>query len=247
MLAWLQSVIIFNEKTRLLLEGFHDGKISVKVSLDLVTFNAILFLLDMIKKTIFIIVVGLLLSFEVSAQNIQYKVLWRGDSVGYIDAKKLDSLDFKVFTIKSKVGFWFFGKKIIESRYVSVYADGQLMESSTTHRRDGKLKEKTNVRWVDNQYEVVVNEKLKEPISYPITQSIAQIYFDKPSPDPLFSERYGIFLPLNFTDDFSFQIEKPDGRNNTYTFGNEYCNLVEVDNLWAKLYFVRLNDTSTDF
>lgn len=201
----------------------------------------------MISKTLLTLVVGFALSQQVYAQNIRYKVLWRGDSVGYILANQSDSLDHKIFHIKSKVGFWFFGKKIIESKYHSIYYNNQLLQSTTTHRRDGKLKESSTTRWEKDHYELEVDGKTKAPITHPITQSIARIYFDKPTPDPLFSERYGTFLALNFKDSLTFQIEKPDGKFNTYTFGSEFCNLVEVDNMWAKLYFVRLNGTNTDF
>jgi len=195
------------------------------------------------KKSIILVAFTLVVSFQVSAQTLRYKILWRGDSVGYLEATKKDSLAYQVYTINSEVGFWLFGKRIIQSKYTSIYDQDQLMQSNAAHYRDGKLKEKTEVVRINDQYEVISDGEEQESILSSISQSIARIYFHKPLSEPLFSERHGQFLSVESKDGLEYKIEKPDGRMNTYVFGNEYCNLVEVDNVWAKLYFVRIKQT----
>lgn len=106
--------------------------------------------------------------------------------------------------------------------------------------RDGKLKEQTTTAWLGGRYMVVKDDKTIEDINAPITQSIAWLYFNRPENGSIYSERFGVHLEMETPDDHAYLISKPDGRINTYTFGSKYCKLVKVDNLLAKLYFIRI-------
>ena len=191
-------------------------------------------------RIICIVLLGLSYSTPNLAQKLQFKVIWKGDSSGYVTATKSDSIGFEVYKINSKVTFWLFGNREIDSFYISVYKDGQLIKSKSTLSRDGKLREKTTTRWVDEKYTIIRDDKVIESVEGIIEQSIARLYFYQPQPGPVYSERFGEFLEMQPDSGSVYHIVKPDGRKNTYSFGSRYCKLVEVDNWFATLYFVRI-------
>ena len=154
-------------------------------------------------------------------------------------ASRTDSLDYQVYSIESEVSVWLFGTKRIVTKFHSVFNPDMLVQAEVTMYRNGDLKEKSTTVWMSDHYQVVTDGDLQDPIDRPIKHSIASIYFQLPDASSVYSERFGVEMK-SWMQDESFAIEKPGGRLNTYTFGQRYCNLVEVDNALTKLYIVRV-------
>lgn len=174
-------------------------------------------------------------------QNLKYSVVWKGDSIGHINANKYDSAEFFVYKIESEVSFWFFGTRTIQYDYITLYKKDTLIKASTKYKRNGDLKSESHVALNGSGYDIVVDgnvSKLTEP--NPIGYSVTAIYYNEPKfLSEIFSERWGEILKVTPTGQNQYSIEKPDGRKTEYFFENGICSRVIVDNFFATFTFER--------
>ena len=197
----------------------------------------------LIRKYFVITIYLVMAALVAEAQSVHYKIIWRGDSVGYINAYRFDSINFEVYKLKSEVSFWFFGRRFIKSEYSEVFKDQQLISSETRYFKDDKLREKCSTIFLDSAYDITLNGIKQPSISDPIKISTTTLLFKKPEvTKAIYSERFGVMMDFKKINDSSFRIEKANGRFNVYSFENEICKRIEVDNFFATLFFVRIGD-----
>ena len=178
---------------------------------------------------------------SLNAQTLNYSVVWKGDSIGIISANKYDSADFNVYTIKSKVEFWFFGIKTINYEYQSLYKQDTLVQAFTKYTRNGDTKAESSVILHDKAYNIMVDGITHIMTSpHPIGSSVTAIYHNEPILlSSIFSERFGEILKVNSPDPNHYFIEKPDGRQTEYYYENGICSKVIVDNFFTSFTFER--------
>ena len=195
------------------------------------------------KRVIFLL--GLLvitITGSLKAQNLRYRVMWKGDSIGIVSATRYDSAEFNVYTIDSEVRFWLFGTKTIHYNYHTIYKQDTLISAFTRYTRNGNLKaESTIVLNGKGGYKVNVDGEhrlISEPDA--IDHSITAIYHNEPnSLNGIFSERFGEVLNVKSSGPNHYFIEKPDGRQTEYFFENGICSKVVIDNLFTTFTFER--------
>ncbi len=177
------------------------------------------------------------------AQTVHYKIIWRGDSVGYINAYRFDSANFEVYKLKSEVSFWFFGRRLIKTEYSEIFKEQILISSEARYFKDDKLREDCSTIFRNSQYDITLNGSKQPSIADPIKISTTTILFRKPEgTKAVYSERFGEMMDLERINDSSFRIEKANGRFNVYSFENGICKRIKVDNFFATLYFIRIDD-----
>jgi len=180
---------------------------------------------------------------SLKAQTLKYKVVWRGDSVGLIEAYRYDSTGFLVYRIISKIEFRFLGRRTIEMDFESIYSNGSLIQAKSRYSRDSKLRNVSHINFDGSGYLITIDGKLRDKIDkYRIPYSIASIYHNEPlGVSEILSERYGEMSTVNAVKPGHYNVKKPDGRNNIYIYENGICQLVVVDNFFATFYFELLN------
>ena len=193
--------------------------------------TAILFITPMM-----LLMIGIL-----KAQELNYSVMWKGDSIGIVSANKYDSAEFRIYSIKSKVEFWFFGTKTIDYDYLSIYRKDTLIKAYTRYTRNGDTKAESYVQFNGSVYDILVDgdsRLMDDP--QPIGHSVTQIYHNEPfSLTKIFSERWGEVLNIESPDPNHYFLEKPDGRHTEYFFENGICSKVIIDNFFTTFTFER--------
>ena len=185
----------------------------------------------------------LLLGRSLEAQNLNYSVMWKGDSIGIVSANKYDSAEFNVYAIKSKVEFWFFGIKTIKYNYLTIYKQDTLISAFTRYTRNGDIKAESSIQLHDKGYDIIVDGDSRMITSpHPIDHSVTAIYHNEPNLlTGIFSERFGEMLKVNSPDPNHYFIEKPDGRQTEYFFEDGICSKVVIDNFFTSFTFERSN------
>ncbi len=197
--------------------------------------------MDLIRK-LFITLLIVVNQGVATAQTLHYKVVWRGDSVGYIKTYKFDSANFEVYKVKSLVTFWFFGRRSIKTEYSEVFQDQKLISAEVRYFKDEELRERCSTILKNSLYQIELNGDIQPPIMNPIYVTTTTLYYYKPDrAKSVYSERFGEMMPLEEINDSEIRIEKPNGRYNEYTFENGICKRVKVDNFFATLFFVRID------
>jgi len=172
------------------------------------------------------------------AQQLQYNIVWKGDSIGYLNVERFstDSTILHVFESNSQFRILF----LFTTGYSSevVFKNGLLAKSRTlTYMNDG-LRGSADVNWINNQYEIII-DGIPQTLSTPVTNTVGMLYFTEPRQlSRVFSERHGQYLPISDIGDGKYELKKPDNNTNIYTYVNGMCTEVEIHNTWATFYFV---------
>jgi hypothetical protein len=190
------------------------------------------------------IVLQILTSLASSAQtqDLEYRIVWKNDSVGHLQVAQYDSSGFAIYRIDSEVEIWFFGTKNIRYNYYSRYQQGKLVRSTTRYTKNEQIKAQSSLRWENGEYDIWVDGDKQEIAENELIDcSVTTIYVHEPqSRNKIFSERFGQFLTVTELAPHHYAIGKPDGRPTEYIFKNGICSKVIVDNFFATFIFERV-------
>lgn len=189
----------------------------------------------------FLILLFIWLQIICYSQELTYDILWKGDTIGTLVAQQYDSASFAIYSIESDVSIWMLGRKNLKNTSKSTYDGNDLINTQACYYKNDVLKETNRTQLTDNMYLVHHLEKKREDeVDSPHSYSICRLYFDEPKAlDQVYSERHCKLLQLKRKGSNSYELTKPDGRLNTYTFEEGICQEVKVETFWATIYFVR--------
>lgn len=177
-------------------------------------------------------------------ETLSFKVVWRGDSIGYFETQTRDSSSYQLYNINSEVAFWLFGKRRLYYNYRTVYDTSSLLRASSINTLNGSVRSSSAVFRTKGGYDIFIDDKEEQRLEdLEIFYSVSKLYYEEPvGVEEVFSERYGTFMKVEVVEPNKYKVEKPGGRYNIYTFVDGKCTLVEVNNWIAKFYFKRISD-----
>jgi len=162
------------------------------------------------------------------AEKRLFDVFIAGFKVGSLVATKVDSAEFVVYSLETKVHLWFFKTVDIHHRVRSVFSKGVLVQSRTRIRIN-KDNYYTNIDLKNNVYDIeIVNEGVNSKFkrAEPITQTISTMYFERPKNPIVFGETYCADASMKWINTQNGELFVNKQRH-YYTFlGNE---LVEAE------------------
>lgn len=180
-------------------------------------------------------------SFAAFAQELNYVIEWRGDSIGYMIATKSLDGEVEVYSMQSEASISILLSFDLRTEYEAKYADGVLTTANTHNILNDKTRSKSNIKKSDSGYVTVVNEEKSYIDDTAIGASISTLYFKEPQPGKIFSERYGQWCKLAKSGGFEYELYKPDGRKNYYRYKNGECVEIEVHTALATITMKRVN------
>ncbi|MEO1052037.1 MAG: DUF6134 family protein [Bacteroidota bacterium] len=188
-------------------------------------------------------VASLLASHTTQAQRLTYKVVWKGDSIGYLIADKQVNGNSIHYDIDSEVKIKFFFGAIVNYTYNSHFKNGILMMAETENLMNKKRRSHSIVERIDKDYKLLVDKKEKLMEDTEISSSISAMYYEEPvGLESIFSERYAVFSPIKLIEPGKYELTKPDGRKNYYHYKNGDCIEVQVNNTLTTIYFQLLGN-----
>jgi hypothetical protein len=174
-----------------------------------------------------------------SAQKQIYKIEWKGDSIGYLEAEKSTQGGLTRFELKSISEFSIVFSFHMFTEYLSVYRDNQLLNAISRSTLNEKERSLTKTKYVDDFYEIEMDGELNR-LKREISESIATLYFSPPSSGEIFSERHGTFCKIEKVKDNHYRLIKPDNRMNDYIYSRNGCEEVHVELAMANVRLKRI-------
>jgi hypothetical protein len=179
-----------------------------------------------------LIILFLLISFILSAQQQSrtYKVIRKGDEIGWVNLdKKIDS-NKTTITMQSEVKVRFIFTFSSVAKEVSEFRDGKLNHSYFYRKRNGDVKADRHIRLSGNGYEVEdISEKRSLNI-LPVTYNTLCMYFDEPiNLKKVYSENYQCFLDIDRKSDGAYYVTGTDGNSTSFYYRNGICYKVKLD------------------
>ena len=174
-----------------------------------------------------------------SGQVHEYRVLWKGDSIGYVSATLYDSNGYDVYHIHSDVRVWFFGTKRLNTYFHSVFHADELLSGVTYSTKNDQMEYWSSAKRDGDSYAIHVdNNKKQINFDDKIQYSITTLYHQEPvGISKIFSERYGTFLEVIEISPHHYTLEKPNGRLTEYTYRDGICTKVVVENFFITVQF----------
>lgn len=175
-----------------------------------------------------------------NGQTLQYRISWKGDSIGYITAQKIRQQSQESYHIvtEAKVSILFDFKMVTD--FNTDFEGGSLKRAYTKSLLNDKNKHYSKVLRTSDGYEIET-ENGKSVLHGAIKESIVTMYFKQPAPGKIFSERYGEMCELTEIEKGKYKLKKPNGKTNYYYFENGVCTGGEINLSLATIIFEKIN------
>lgn len=153
-------------------------------------------------------------------ETAAFEIVVLGLKIGSLTAQKTSDADSLVYSVDSRVKFWFFGDVDLKFLTRSHFKGGKILKTySESKTNRGFFDSKVN--WTGAQYQVdsksykyANRTSLKGPLSWCSTK----LFFHEPSGQELFlSEVYGVSSPIKKISPSVYEIEV-EGNTNQYHY-----------------------------
>ena len=192
-----------------------------------------------LKKASLFLTTFLFLFFVLNAQNqkTDYKIIFRGDSVGNMQLCKNKTGDNISLKLVSNVRIRFFIKVIVVCEEISSFQNGRLIYSNVSRIVNGKEKAAKQIKTIGNTYEATSFGKTVPSTIKSIDYNLNMLYFQEPfNKQVVYSDNFQQFLHVEQIAQHRYKIVLPDGNYNYYTFKDGICSMVELHHSFYTVY-----------
>ena len=169
-------------------------------------------------------------------QKLEYSIMWKGDSIGYILINRTLTDSTEYHRVRSVSNFRVIFSFTTGYSGETLYKNGKLIKSSALNTMNGDVNGSALVEWLNDEYLMIIDGE-KKTWTEPVTSTVGLLYFQEPRGlNEVFSERHGRYLKIENNGD-NYVLTKPDDRINTYTYENGRCTKVEINNLLTNFSF----------
>ena len=192
-----------------------------------------------LKKASLFLTTFLFLFFVLNAQNqkTDYKIIFRGDSVGNMQLCKNKTGDNISLKLTSSVRIHFFIKVNVKCQEMSSFQNGRLIYSNVSRVVNGKEKAARQTRAYGDTYEATSFGKAVTSTIKPIDYNLNMLYFQEPfNKQIVYSDNFQQFLTVEQVALHRYKIVLPDGNYNYNTFTDGLCSTVELHHSFYTVY-----------
>ncbi|MCM0042548.1 MAG: hypothetical protein NBV61_07260 [Algoriphagus sp.] len=184
------------------------------------------------KRISLLIFLGMVVSLgyaQTTKETASFEIVVLGIKIGNLTAQKTGRADSVLYSVDSRVKFWFFGDLDIKFLTRSNFKAGKMIKSfSESKTNRGNFDSKVN--WTGTYYQVDAKSykyanraTLKGPLSWCSTK----LFFHEPIGQELFlSEVYGISVPIKKIRPGVYEIEVEGNTNQYFYQGGELVKIV---------------------
>lgn len=175
-------------------------------------------------------------------QTFKYDVIVYNRSIGTFTATRTDLNERSEYILESKISTRIFKQIDYEFTMHSAFENSILVKSDLKNMMNDKLKQSSTVRFDGSSYLIKTPDKTLKHNKDKVSYSSASIYFEEPvNRKFLFSENYGINLPIIKVDAHKYMVKVPNGDKNYYTYENGRVTVVEFDKSIINVKMVKLD------
>jgi hypothetical protein len=198
----------------------------------------------MLRSLIIILTFILAISLQLSAQELSYDIIWKGDSIGFLTATKKPVKNVTRYQIDSQASIRFIAKVDLDYYFENIFSNGVLVKGISKHSMNNKLKSSSSIKWDGNRYFATVDDQEVNLDKKAVKTSMTSMYYQEPvGLKEIFSERYAVYCSIEPVGPNKYELTLPNGKKNYYTYEGGICTLVEVNHPMATFYFkLRQND-----
>ncbi len=170
--------------------------------------------------------------------NLIYNIVYKNDSIGYLDANYDINQSSELYIITSEASFRFLMRFSSDYSFENRFRGGTLVSSKTQNKVNDKVRSTSAITRKGDGYDMKIDD-VSSRLNKKVTYAMANLYFHEPSDiTEVFSERYGEFCKIKKVANHKYELHLPSGKKNYYSYKNGICQEVEVNHSMATFYFV---------
>jgi len=157
---------------------------------------------------------------QTAKETASFEIVVLGLKIGTLTAQKTSGADSLLYSVDSRVKFWFFGDVDLKFLTRSHFKGGKILKTySESKTNRGFFDSKVN--WTGAQYQVDSKSYKyanRTSLKGPLTWCSSKLFFQEPSGQELFlSEVYGVSAPIKKIGPGVYEIEV-EGNTNQYHY-----------------------------
>ena len=157
---------------------------------------------------------------QTAKETASFEIVVLGLKIGTLTAQKTGASDSLLYSVDSRVKFWFFGDVDLKFLKSSHFKGGKILKTlSESKTNRGFFDSKVN--WTGAQYQVDSKSYKyanRTSLKGPLTWCSSKLFFQEPSGNEVFlSEVYGVSAPIKKISAGVYEIEV-EGNTNQYHY-----------------------------
>lgn len=166
------------------------------------------------------------------SQNAQrdYNIMFSGNNIGWLKLEKNETGNQSNFLLTSEIKTNILFPIKVFSKETSTYENGKLIYSSQLRKTNGKTKINKEIRLIDNQYEMIENDKKTKLSFNSIDTNLLCLFFREPkNATEVYCDNQQRFIKPIKTNDGGYKMKFPNGNCNSYYYKEGICVKVKVE------------------
>jgi len=163
-------------------------------------------------------------------QKFEYEVIVYNRIIGTFSASKTDLNQQSVYRLQTNISTRIIKKIDYDFAMMSSYEDSKLIHSDLKNYMNKELRKSSTVDFDGSKYLIKTENETLTHNEMVVYYSSASLYFEEPIGRKfLFSENYGINLPISEVSAHKYMVKLPNGDKNYYEYLNGEVVCVEFD------------------
>ncbi|QNL22993.1 hypothetical protein HZR84_13930 [Hyphobacterium sp. CCMP332] len=187
------------------------------------------------------ILIILLVSNLLSAQNQKYSIFWGDDEIGLMNVSRIQKGIKTEYSFKADVEFRVILKYNRSTQFNATYLRDTLIYCSSKSVMNDNLKDFQYTKKIGDSYQIFQHPDDTLKMKECILQSVALLYFNEPKPEMkrIYAEGYSKFVPIEKVGNGIYKLYLTEDKTNVYHYTNGQLNEVKVLRTWFDLTFKR--------
>ncbi len=170
-----------------------------------------------------------LVSFSQNSR-LDYKIMYSGNNIGWLRLEKNDVGNKSDLLLVSEIKTRLLFPIRVFSKETSTYENGKLIYSSQFRKTNGKTNLNKEIRFVENEYEMIENNKTTKLSCTNINSNLLSLFFQEPkNTKEVYCDNQQCFLNVTKADDGSYKMKFPNGNSNRFYYKEGVCIKIKME------------------
>lgn len=191
------------------------------------------------KNSVFLLIL-FFISSEVLGQQLTYDA-YRGDShIGTLVVTRSETNGEIRYASVTDLTVTYVISIDLDFNYSACYRNGNLQSTSFKYLRNQKVRERCHGKLNGSTYHTYFEDRTQEVNMASVAECLLASYFEEPvNKNAVFSERWGVNIPLEYIGNDTYKIVLPDGKESHMVYSKGQCQQVTIVSGWGDIVFQR--------
>lgn len=176
----------------------------------------------------------------ITAQELIFNAYLGDDLIGTMTVTRKATQDGIIYTSVTDLTVSYLISVDLDLSYSAFYKNDQLHTTSFKYQRGHKTRESCRGELKGNTFSTYFEDRTEQVAATDINQSLTAAYFAEPHAKmEVFSERWGVNIPLEPLGNQQYKITLPDGKESIMTYANGQIRESRIISGWGDIVFKR--------